>query len=86
MRAGIDAMRSVIDLYEQQGDPPRTWFTGAGRQRAERVFAALLQQLAASMRPGHIRRVVDACPGPKLSAQDAVRALKPVPTWAGRRG
>lgn len=85
LRAGVGTLRSVIDLYEQQGSPPKTWFSGAGRKRVERVFAKLLPEPVASMKPSDIHRVVDAYSGSRMSAQNAIRALRPVLTWAARR-
>jgi integrase len=35
-------LKSVIDQYEQMRKPPKTWFTGSGRKRVERVFGDLM--------------------------------------------
>ena len=85
LQAGVGTLRSVIDLYEQQGDPPRTWFTGAGRRRVERVFATLLPKPVAAMKPSDVHRVVDSYPGSKIAAQNSIHALKLAFTWAVRR-
>jgi integrase len=85
LRAGIGTLAALLNLYEQQGNPPKTWFSGAGRKRIERVFGRLLTHPVSSMKPSGIVREADSYKGTPLAAANAIRALRPVLTWAARR-
>ena len=56
VRAGIGTLRAIIDQYQLEGAPPKTWFTGAGRKRVERVFRDLLPKPVGTMRASDIMR------------------------------
>ena len=85
LRAGKGTLLALLDLYETQGDPPKTWFTGAGRKRIERVFRPVLPQSAKNMKSTDLVAAIDAYDGSKEAAKNALRALKPVLSWAAQR-
>ena len=85
VRDGIGTLKAVIDQYEAQANPPKSWFSGAGRKRVERVFGELQAKAVATMRPSDIIRCADGYAGTRQSAQNAIRALRPVLSWAARR-
>jgi hypothetical protein len=84
LRAGIGTLKQVFDLYEEKGQPPPTWFTAAGRKRVERVFGSLMAAEVTGMKPGDIMRVADDYHG-RQAAENAIRALRPVLSWAASR-
>jgi integrase len=85
LRAGVGTFRSVIDQYEREAKPPKTWFTAAGRRRVERVFSSLYSMPVATMKPSDILRARDGYAGSEGAADNAIRALKPVLSWAAQR-
>lgn len=85
LRAGIGTLGALFDQYEREGKPPKTWFSGAGRKRVERVFGPLLPQAVMGMKAADVIRVADAYSGSANAAQNAIRALRPVFSWAIRR-
>jgi integrase len=82
LRAGVGTLGALIAEYERSGDPPKTWFTGSGRKRVERVFAALMLKPVREMKASDIIREADVYGGSQHAAQSAIRALRPVISWA----
>ena len=64
------------------GDPPKTWFTGSGRKRVERVFGTMMSKPVREMKASDIIREADGYGGSQHAAQNAIRALRPVISWA----
>ncbi|MDQ2765112.1 MAG: integrase arm-type DNA-binding domain-containing protein [Pseudomonadota bacterium] len=82
LRAGIGTLGALIAEYERSGDPPKTWFTGSGRKRVERVFGVLMSKPVREMKASDIIREADGYSGSRHAAQNAIRALRPVISWA----
>lgn len=85
LRAGVGTLTALLNLYEEHGNPPKTWLTGAGRRRVERVFRKLLTQPVSGMKPSDIVREANRYDGTQLAAANAIRALRPILRWAARR-
>lgn len=72
----------VIDLYGELGDPPeKSW--ADMEHRTKMVFAPALRQPVTT--PEELQKVADAYPA-RGQASVAVRYLKPILKWAGKRG
>jgi integrase len=82
LRAGIGTLGALIAEYERSGNPPKTWFTGSGRKRVERVFGALMSKPVRDMKASDVIREADGYSGSRQAAQNAIRALRPVISWA----
>ncbi|MGD0109801.1 MAG: tyrosine-type recombinase/integrase [Rhodopila sp.] len=82
LRAGVGTLRALVAEYERSGDPPKSWFTGSGRKRVERVFGALMPKPVREMKVSDIIREADGYSGSQNAAQNAIRALRPVISWA----
>lgn len=85
LRSGIGTLGALLDQFERAGNPPKTWFTGSGRKRVERVFRELMLQPVRDMKASDVLRVADTYAGSPSHAQNAIRALRPVLSWAVRR-
>lgn len=85
LRAGRGTLCALFDLYEQEGDPPKTWFAGAGRKRVERIFAPLLPRAVADLTSADIMRTYDQYDGSRKAAGNGIRALRPILKWAVQR-
>jgi integrase len=82
LRAGIGTLGALVAEYERSGNPPKTWFTGSGRKRFERVFGALMSKPVREMKASDVIREADGYSGSRQAAQNAIRALRPVISWA----
>ena len=85
LRAGIGTLGALIEEYERAADPPKTWFSGSGRKRVVRVFLGLMTKPVRELKPSDIILEAEAYKGPRNAALNAIRALRPILSWAVRR-
>jgi integrase len=81
---GIGTLSAVLNAYARlEGHRRRSWTEM--RRRIESVFSALLDQPAAELSGPMIQTIADAHPS-RSSASAAVRYIRPILTWAEKRG